>query len=331
MIGKTLAHFRITAKLGEGGMGEVYRAEDLNLKREVALKVLPEEMASNSQRLARFRREAEAVAALNHPNIVTIHSVDEADGLQFLTMELVDGQSLAEAFTGGLSLADTLEIIGSVADALAAAHARGIVHRDLKPSNVMLTADGRVKVLDFGLAKLSEQESAEALGETAAELPTEVKPLTEEGMIMGTAPYMSPEQAQGRTVDSRSDIFSLGCMLYEAATGRRAFQGASSIDTLHKVIHEEPTSLSETAPQAPLQLQWIPAQDAGEEPRRSLPVGRRPGGRPTHCAQGPGLRLADERAGPDAAGRNEDRWTSLAADRRSAARRRSGSGMASRP
>ena len=249
-------------------MGEVYRAEDLKLKRQVALKVLPGEMATSPERLERFQREAEAVAALNHPNIVTIHSVEHAEGIHFLTMELVDGESLDQTLQRGAPpLPRALEIAGSIADALAAAHERGIVHRDLKPANVMLTSDGRIKVLDFGLAKLAREPRVEPMGDRTAEMPTELKPLTEEGVVMGTAPYMSPEQAQGLPVDARSDIFSLGCMLYESVTGTRAFPGESSIDTLHKVIYDEPEPLAERIPQAPIQLQWILRKALAKDPR----------------------------------------------------------------
>jgi serine/threonine protein kinase len=268
LIGSTLSHYEITAKLGEGGMGEVYRATDTTLKRQVALKVLPAEMASSPVRLERFQREAEAIAALNHPNIVTIYSVEHGEGFHFLTMELIDGESLDQVLQrGGLPLPRALQIARAIADALAAAHHQGIVHRDLKPANVMLTSDGRVKVLDFGLAKLASEPSAGPLSEQATSMPTEVKPLTEEGIVLGTAPYMSPEQAQGLPADARSDIFSLGCLLYEASTGRRAFSGKSSIDTLHKVIHEEPKPLAEHAPEAPIQLQWILRNCARRSPR----------------------------------------------------------------
>jgi serine/threonine protein kinase/Tol biopolymer transport system component len=277
LIGTTLSHFRITAKLGEGGMGEVYRAEDLELKREVALKFLPAAMAHDPQRLERFKREAEAVAALNHPNIVTLFSIEtaetiavEPDGppagdgvddattaahtVHFLVMELVEGKSLDEAMPpGGWSLTKVLDVGVPIAEALATAHEKGIVHRDLKPANVMLTDDGRIKVLDFGLAKLAV-EGIEIPTDAAA---TQVATLTEAGLVLGTAPYMSPEQAQGQTVDARTDIFSLGSMLYEAATGVRAFHGDSTIDTLHKVVHGEPEPLAQRLPDAPLQLQWI--------------------------------------------------------------------------
>ncbi len=265
MIGQTLSHFRITAKLGEGGMGEVYRAEDLELKRQVALKLLPAAMAHDPQRLERFKREAEAIAALNHPNIVTLYSIETAemaeggsDGsaapVHFLVMELVEGESLDQARPrGGWPLRKVLDVGLPIAEALATAHEKGIVHRDLKPANVMLTDDGRLKVLDFGLAKLAV-DGGEIASAAAA---TQVATLTEAGMVMGTAPYMSPEQAQGQAVDARTDIFSLGSMLYEAATGVRAFHGDSTIDTLHKVVHGEPEPLAQRVPDAPLQLQWI--------------------------------------------------------------------------
>jgi serine/threonine protein kinase len=265
VIGQTLLHFRIIAKLGEGGMGEVYRAEDLELKREVALKLLPQAMAHDPQRLERFKREAEAIAALNHPNIVTLYSIesaetsevtgtDEAGPLHFLVMELVEGESLDQAMPrGGWPLTKVLDVGLPIAEALATAHEKGVVHRDLKPANVMLTDDGRIKVLDFGLAKLAV-DGANLAGAAEA---TQVATLTEAGLVMGTAPYMSPEQAQGQTVDARSDIFSLGGMLYEAATGVRAFHGDSTIDTLHKVVHAEPDPLAQRVPDAPLQLQWI--------------------------------------------------------------------------
>ena len=264
MIGQTLSHFRITAKLGEGGMGEVYEAEDLKLKRRVALKVVPQAMAADPDRLQRFQREAEAIAALNHPNIVTIYSVEAAEqaedgtAVHFLTMELVDGESLEKVLPrGGWSMSKVLDIAIPLADALGVAHEKGIIHRDLKPANVMLTRENRVKVLDFGLAKLASEGPAGSENTPAKEMGTRLATLTEEGLVMGTAPYMSPEQARGQAVDSRSDIFSLGCMLYEAATGVRPFHGDSAIDTLHQVMYSEPEPLAKRVPDAPLQLQWI--------------------------------------------------------------------------
>lgn len=212
-IGAQLSHYRILAQLGKGGMGDVYRAEDQRLGREIALKVLPAQVAADPARFERFQREARSIAALSHPNIVTVFSVEEAEGRHFLTMELVEGQVLDEVIPeGGLDLRELLEIAEPLTDALAEAHAKGIVHRDLKPANVMVTAAGQVKVLDFGLA--TEGESAGAR-------------LTREGQILGTPGYMSPEQACGKTVDARSDVFALGVLLFEMATGQLPFTGSS--------------------------------------------------------------------------------------------------------
>jgi tetratricopeptide (TPR) repeat protein len=250
LIGRHLSHFTITAKLGEGGMAEVYRAVDTKLERTVALKVLPEEMASDPQRLARFQREAKTVAALNHPNIVTIFSVEEADGIHFLTMELVAGKALNELLPkGGFSLDRFLALATPIADAVASAHAQGIVHRDLKPANVMVTDEGdRVKVLDFGLAK----PDTAADGGDASQLLTLTQ--TQEGLILGTPHYMSPEQARGEPVDSRSDIFSLGAMFFELATGRRPFQGAASLELLSSLLKDPPPRLLEIRPELPRHL-----------------------------------------------------------------------------
>lgn len=245
MIGKTLSHFKITAKLGEGGMGEVYRAVDTKLDREVALKVLPVELAADPERLDRFKREAKALAALDHAGIVTIHSVEETDGIHFLTMGLVEGQTLAELISEeGLPLGRLLDIAVPLTEALGSAHRKGITHRDLKPSNVMVTSEGRVKILDFGLAK-----STFAAADGGQELPTEA--LTVEGHILGTVAYMSPEQAEGQPVDPRSDVFSLGILLYEMATGQRPFQGDSSIGTLSAVLQANPKPVAELRPDAP--------------------------------------------------------------------------------
>ena len=253
MIGRTLAHYRITAAIGAGGMGEVYRATDTKLGRDVALKVLPAEMASSPDRLERFRREAKALAALDHPGIVTVHSVEEADGVHFLTMQLVEGHPLDRLIPdGGLPVERILEIATGLAEALIAAHERGIVHRDLKPGNVMVGKDGRVKVLDFGLARMS---GAMAGGSGGSELPTDVH--TREGVVLGTVPYMSPEQVSGRPLDHRTDIFSLGVMLYEMATGQRPFGGASPVELLSSILRDRPTPLSEARPGLPPHLDTI--------------------------------------------------------------------------
>ena len=249
MIGKTLSHFRITAKVGAGGMGEVYRAEDTTLGREVALKVLPAELSSDPDRLARFEREAKTLAALDHPNIVTIHSVEEANGVRFLTMQLVEGKSLSELVPlGGMPIEEIFDIAIPLADALATAHEKGVIHRDLKPANIMVTDKGLVKVLDFGLAKLLAPASTdvgaplagarEGASPSPTELPTEM--LTEEGRILGTMPYMSPEQLEGRSLDARTDVFSLGVILYEMATGQRPFQGDTSASLISSIMKDSP-------------------------------------------------------------------------------------------
>jgi len=263
MIGKVVNHYKIVSRLGKGGMGEVYAAEDTKLGRKVALKVLPAEMASNPERRARFEREAKAVASLNHPNIVTIHSVEEAEGIHFLTMELVDGQSLSALIPPhGLPLTELLDRGIALADAVSAAHKLGITHRDLKPDNIMIGADGRLKVLDFGLAKL--QESATDAGGTL--LPT--RSVTAEGKILGTVSYMSPEQAEGKTVDARSDVFSMGIILYQMATGRRPFQGDTAISTLSAILKETPQPIHDLNHALPRHLGRVVGHCLAKDPDR---------------------------------------------------------------
>ena len=244
-------------------MGEVYLADDTELDRQVALKLLPQEMAEDHERLERFRREAKAVAALNHPNIVTIHSIEEADGRRFLTMELVEGDSLDRVIPGeGLPLPRLFDIAVPISEALTAAHEKGIVHRDLKPANVMVTPDGRVKVLDFGLAKVA-MEATPPPEDAATEAA-----LTSEGTIMGTAPYMSPEQLQGHAVDHRTDIFSLGILLYEMATGRRPFQGDSGIALASSILKDSPSTVTEVRSGLPRHLGRIISHCLEKDPRR---------------------------------------------------------------
>jgi serine/threonine-protein kinase len=240
LIGRTLANYRITAALGAGGMGEVYRATDTKLGRDVAVKVLPPEVAQDPERLGRFKREAQLLAALNHPNIAAIHGLEEADGKPFLVLELVEGESLkAYLARGAIPVNEALEIAIQIAEALEEAHSKGIVHRDLKPSNVQRTLDGRVKVLDFGLAKAwsgADGSSAPALSES----PTRADTGTAVGVILGTAAYMSPEQARGTRVDKRTDVWSFGVLLGEMLTGSALFPGDTVADIIGAVVTKEP-------------------------------------------------------------------------------------------
>ena len=238
-IGTKLGHYEILDRLGAGGMGEVYRAKDTTLDRHVAIKVLPEDFADDAAHLARFEREAKLLASLNHPNIATIHGFDESDGVRFIAMELVEGDSLADRIQskGRMDVDEALETARQIALALEAAHEAGVIHRDLKPANVQVAAAGAVKVLDFGLAKAHEPT-----GEAAADLtmsPTVAAP-TQMGVILGTAAYMSPEQARGKPLDKRTDIWSFGCVLYEMLTGRTAFVGETVTDVLAAIVKEEP-------------------------------------------------------------------------------------------
>lgn len=265
MIGCTLGHYRITAAIGAGGMGEVYRATDTKLGRDVAIKMLPAAVAQDPERLARFEREARSLASLNHPNIVTIYSVEEDGGSRFLAMELVEGETLDTLLApGGLPLSRFFEIGVPLADALSAAHERGIVHRDLKPGNVMVTHEGRVKVLDFGLAKLEAADSNPNLTST----PTESRAnLTSEGQVFGTVAYMSPEQTRGGKVDARSDVFSLGVVLYQMVTGERPFQGASAVDMISSILRDTPPSVTDRRGDLPPHLARILRRCLEKDPR----------------------------------------------------------------
>ncbi|MGB5176872.1 MAG: protein kinase [Thermoanaerobaculia bacterium] len=246
MIGQTLGHYRITAKLGEGGMGEVYLAHDSELDRRVALKVLPQAFADREDLLQRFRIEAKTLASLSHPNIVTIYSVESVAGVNFLTMELLEGKNLSAYIPrAGLSVKQFFKIGIPLADALAAAHENDVIHRDLKPANIIVTNKGLVKVVDFGLAK-ANQELNQRVDPTA---PTE--PLTKEGLILGTVPYMAPEQLQGHDADNRSDIFSLGIILYEAVTGKRPFKGSTQAETQSSILRDIPVPVDEVKPGVP--------------------------------------------------------------------------------
>jgi eukaryotic-like serine/threonine-protein kinase len=238
MIGRTLGHYQITEKLGGGGMGVVYKAEDTNLHRQVAIKVLPDEFAHDAERLARFRREAQVLASLNHPNIAAIHGLEESAGKRFIVMELADGETLATRISRGpLPVDEALAVCRQIAEGLEAAHERGVIHRDLKPANVMISADDRVKVLDFGLAKVLAAESQAA---DATRSPTITEAMTRAGTILGTAAYMSPEQAKGKAVDNRVDIWAFGCILFECVAGKRAFHGETTTEVLASILTTDP-------------------------------------------------------------------------------------------
>jgi len=272
-----ISHYRIVGALGSGGMGEVYLAQDLTLERSVALKVLPPRLVHNEERLRRFVIEAKAASSLNHPSIVTIYEIGsgpiarEGDGappIHFMAMERIDGHTLAELIHNDKEdLRRLLGYLAQAADGIAKAHGAGIVHRDLKPSNIMVSRDGFAKVLDFGLAKLTESRSA---GEEASVAPTRTSDQTAAGAVMGTVGYMSPEQVQGRVVDHRSDIFSFGCILYEAVTRKRAFEADSAVDTMHKILHDAPVESHQLNPSAPADLRRLVRRCLAKSPDQRL-------------------------------------------------------------
>ncbi|HMF08734.1 MAG TPA: protein kinase, partial [Thermoanaerobaculia bacterium] len=251
--GTTLGPYEVVAPLGAGGMGEVYRAKDTRLKRDVAIKVLPAGYSTDTERLRRFEQEAQAASALNHPNILAIYDMGTEDGSPYIVSELLDGETLRNRLAGGaFSARRAIGHALQIAQGLAAAHDKGIVHRDLKPENVFVTADGRIKILDFGLAKLTQPETT---SESLTKLPTQTG--TEPGMVLGTLGYMSPEQVRGRIADARSDIFSFGAILYEMLSGRRAFRGDTAADTISAILTRDPPDLSETNQKIPEGLDRI--------------------------------------------------------------------------
>jgi serine/threonine protein kinase len=274
MIGRRLRQYEVLAKLGEGGMGVVYKARDVHLERFAAIKVLPPEWVADPERKQRFIREAKAASALNHPGIVTVYEITHAEGTDFIAMEFVQGQTLADLIARRrLSLTDALTYAIQVAQALAKAHATGIVHRDLKPSNIMVTDDGLVKILDFGVAKLASSGDIDANREAdTSTIPVDDRLQTAAGTTVGTIAYMSPEQAEGRPVDARSDIFSFGAVLYEMVTGARAFQGSSPAGTLAAVIHDEPAPPSQLAKNLPRDLERVIQRCLRKDPTRRFHV-----------------------------------------------------------
>src|SRR5262245_36091324 len=253
LIGHTIGHYRIVNTLGVGGMGEVYLAEDTRLGRRVALKLLPDFFTNDSESAQRFRQEARAASALNQANIIVIHDIGEAAGRHYIAMEYVEGETLrARLARARLQLAEALDIAAQVAAALAAAHAAGIVHRDVKPENIMLRSDGVVKVLDFGIAKLGKDEGTGLLP-----LPARLQLNTNPGMVLGTVSYMSPEQANAKDVDSRADIWSLGCVIYEMVTGHAPFEGETTTELLSLILQKDPTDIARLATDTPSELQQI--------------------------------------------------------------------------
>jgi serine/threonine protein kinase len=278
--GSSISHYRVISPLGTGGMGEVYMAHDTTLERMVALKVLPPELVANEDRVRRFIQEAKSASSLSHPHIVTIHEIGQAEvkapegepdspdsgPIHYIAMELIDGDTLGKKIhRDHTQLKVLLAYLAQAAEGLSKAHAAGIVHRDLKPENIMITKDGYAKVLDFGLAKLQIRKGATEGNNEGA---TEVRAKTREGMVMGTIGYMSPEQVQGLPADHRSDIFSFGCILYEAATGQRPFQGQSDVDVMHKILHDKPALIEEINPEAPSELRRMIRHCLAKEPEK---------------------------------------------------------------
>src|SRR3989454_11130285 len=251
--GTRLGRYEIRSKIGEGGMGEVYLARDLELDRTVAIKILPETLASDQQRLQRFIQEARAASALNHPHILTIYEIGVTGSSRFIATEFIDGETLRQRISAGLNLAEALEIAIQVGSALSAAHAAGIIHRDIKPENIMVRHDGYIKVLDFGLAKLTEPKGST----TDTEAPTRAMVNTDAGTVMGTANYMSPEQAKGTHIDARSDLWSLGAVLYEMITRHVPFPGETPTETISLILQKEPAPVTRFAHEVPSELERI--------------------------------------------------------------------------
>src|SRR5688572_6036577 len=256
LVGRTAGHYKILSQLGAGGMGEVYLAHDTRLGRQVALKLLPSYFTRDGERLRRFQQEASAASRLNHPNILTIYEVGQVDSTQYIATEFIDGLTLRDLLTQKrIEIGEALDVAMQVASALSAAHGAGIVHRDIKPENIMLRRDGYVKVLDFGLAKLTETPAARQPGDS--EMATRVLIKTEPGLVMGTVSYMSPEQARGLDVDTRTDIWSLGVVIYEMFTGHLPFEGETPSDCIAAILKTEPVPLSQGSAEIPSELERI--------------------------------------------------------------------------
>src|SRR6516162_3173483 len=264
-IGAQLGSHEITGLLGKGGMGEVYRARDMRLKREVAIKILPDEFAGGADRLSRFQREAEVLAALNHPNIGAIYDLAQSGETRFLVLELVEGETLAERIARGpIPVEETLHIAKQICEALEAAHERDIIHRDLKPANIKLTPDGKVKILDFGLAKVFQGQLQESLSNSPTQMPA-----TMPGVILGTAAYMSPEQAKGKEADRTSDVWSFGCVLYEMLTGRAVF-GGETVGEIHAEIFKSEPAWDRLPVETPQDIRRLLRRCLQKDPKQRL-------------------------------------------------------------
>ncbi len=265
-MASTFGHYELSDKLGEGGMGEVYRAHDTRLGRDVAIKLLPDALASDAERLARFEREAKVLAALNHPNIAAIYGLEEDAGRRALVLELVPGETLQQRLRhGAIPVADALLVASQIATALDAAHEQGIIHRDLKPANVVLTEEGGVKVLDFGLAKALDPVDGSNLDLTHS--PTILSSGTQHGIVLGTAAYMSPEQAQGKRVDKRADIFAFGAVLFEMLTGKQLFHGETVSDIIASVLRDDP-DWEQLPPNTPVAIRHLLSRCLDKDPKR---------------------------------------------------------------
>src|SRR5580765_6503659 len=251
LVGRTVSHYEVLSLLGAGGMGEVYLARDPRLDRTVALKILPGELAADPDRMQRFTRQAKAASALNHPNVATIYDVGESDGIYFIVMEHVEGETIMARMGRRMTPPEVVDIAVQAADALDLAHAKGITHRDIKPANLMLTHRGHVKVLDFGVAKMARNDEGRLNGDWT------VEPVTAVGSVVGSAPYMSPEQIVGGDADSRSDVFSLGVVIYEMATGQLPFSGSTRSEMMHRILHAAPETMMRLNPDIPPELERI--------------------------------------------------------------------------